>query len=466
MRLSFNGAAGNVTGSCYLLDTDEGRFLVDCGLHQERQFVSRNWDHFPFDPASLNAVLLTHAHLDHCGLLPRLVKAGFDGRIVCTAATADIAGIVLLDSARIQEEDVDFKRERHRKAGRVGPHPYDPLYTVADAEAVLSMFNPVDYETAVSLGGKTECVFRDAGHILGSASIKVTGGSGSGRRSVVFSGDIGRPHTPILRDPAPFDKTDYLVIESTYGNRIHKPSSGIPTALSGVINRTYRAGGNVVVPSFAVERSQELLFHLHELLRAKRIPPLTVFLDSPMAVNVTEVFRRHPELFDEETAAMLRRGEHPCDFPHLRLCRSVEDSLAVRSHNQPAVIIAGSGMCTGGRIKRHLQANIERRESTILFVGYQASGTLGRLILEGAERVRIYGKSYLVEANVQKVNGFSAHADRNELLAWASALKQPPELVFVTHGEPEASAEFAAELGRRNNWRTSVPAFGDVRTLG
>lgn len=464
MKLHFHGAAGNVTGSSYVLETEGGTFLVDCGLYQERHFSARNWDPFPFDAGSLDAVLLTHAHLDHCGMLPRLSAAGFRGRIVCTPATADIARIVLLDSARIQEEDIKFKKARHEKEGRTGPHPYVPLYTTADAERAASLFDPVDYEKTVALGAGVECVFRDAGHILGSASIRVSCRNG-GSRSIVFSGDVGRPNTPILKDPSAFGETDFLVVESTYGNRLHKPNRGIPGAIAGVVNRTWRAGGNVVVPSFAVERAQELLYHLHALLRDGRIPPLTVFLDSPMAVEVTQVFKRHPELFDSETMAMLRRGEHPCDFPKLRLCNTVDESKAILNHAEPAMIIAGSGMCTGGRIKHHLKANIGRRESAILFVGYQASGTLGRVILEGAEQVRIHGEMHTVEASVHKVNGFSAHADRNELLAWMSGMKRAPERVFVTHGEPEAAAELAAEISLRKGWKAGTPASGDVEKL-
>jgi metallo-beta-lactamase family protein len=465
IKLSFFGAAGNVTGAKYLLEAGGRRLLVDCGLYQERALQERNWAAFPFEAAALDAVLLTHAHLDHCGLLPRLHRAGFRGRILCTDATAEIAKIVLLDSARLQAEDVAYKQRRHAQKGRTSPYPYEPLYTVEDAERAAALFSPLRYDAPVDLGGGVSCAFREAGHILGSASLAVTARNGGGERRIVFSGDLGRPGMPILRDPAPIGAADYVLVESTYGNRVHKPSERIPDTLARVINQTVRAGGNVVVPSFATERAQDLLYHMHLLLRQQRIPRLRVFLDSPMAVRVTEVFKRHPELLDAETAAMLQRGEHPCDFPGLTLCRTADESKAIQAEKAPCVVIAGSGMCTGGRIKHHLKANIGRRESTILFVGYQAAGTLGRLLLDGLEEVRIHGEMRRVEARIEKVNGFSAHADRNELWDWLAGTGRPPRQAFVVHGEPEAAGEFAALLRSRAGWRATAPGYGDVAEL-
>jgi metallo-beta-lactamase family protein len=276
---------------------------------------------------------------------------------------------------------------------------------------------------------------------------------------------VGRCGLPILEDPTFFDHADYVLVESTYGDRLHKPSASIPGSLAKIVNRTHKLGGNIVIPSFAVERTQELLYHLGGLLAEKRIPHLPVFVDSPMAIRVTEVFKRHPELFDDETLALLKEGRHPCDFPGLTLTRTADESKAINGHDGTSIIIAGSGMCTGGRIKHHLKHNIVRPESTLLFVGYQASGTLGRLILEGRDEVRIHGQEYRVEAAVAKINGFSAHADRRELFDWLSSLKRSPRRVFVTHGEPDSAENFAMFVRGKTGWETEVPAYGDSVTL-
>ena len=469
ITLSFFGAAQNVTGSRYLVEANGARLLIDCGLYQERELLARNWDPFPVPPESIDAVLLTHAHLDHCGLLPKLVREGFAGPIHCTAPTAEIASIVLLDSAHLQEEDAEHKRKRHEREGRKGPHPEVPLYTTEDAEAVTPLFSATEYEQPVQPGEGLEAVYHDAGHILGAASISLAiKGNGAGRR-IVFSGDVGRRDKPILQDPAVIENADYVVIESTYGDRLHKDRKVIGDALTEIVNSTKKAGGNIVIPTFAVERAQELLYHLSGLLREGRIPKMPVFVDSPMAIRVTDVFEHHPEYFDEEMMALIRKRESPFDFPGLRETRTVEQSKKIAKHRGPAIIIAGSGMCTGGRIKYHLIDNITRRESTILFVGYQAFGTLGRHIVEGAENVRILGQRYDVKARVAQIHGFSAHADREELLVWLSSLKKAPRHVFVTHGEPEAAESFADFVQKKTGWKTSVPSYEDsvaLNTLG
>lgn len=457
--LTFLGAARNVTGSSYLLDCNGTRIVVDCGLYQERDLRNRNWDPFPVRPDSVDAVLLTHAHLDHCGLLPKFVREGFQGSIYATPATADIAGIVMLDSAKIQEEDAAYKRKRHEREGRQGPYPEVPLYTIAEAEQAVARLSPLEYDQALPLSDDVTATFHDAGHILGSAMIRIVFGNQGAEKSIVFSGDVGRWNTPILRDPTCFDSAQYMVTESTYGNRVHKDNHGIPDALADVINATSKAGGNVVIPSFAVERAQELLYHLSGLLAQKRIPRLPVFVDSPMAIRVTDVFKRHEELFDEETLERLRQGKHPCDFPGLVVTRTADQSKAINKLKEPAVIIAGSGMCTGGRIKHHLVNNISRPESTILFVGYQAVGTLGRHILEGADEVRIHGEKHPVAARVAKINGFSAHADRDELIKWLTSLEQPPSRVFVTHGEPESAEAFARTVQESTGWAAHVAEY-------
>lgn len=465
IQLSFLGAAQNVTGSSYLLETKGFRLLVDCGMYQERDLKSRNWDPFPTDPKTLDAVVLTHAHVDHCGLVPKIVKEGFKGRIYCTKATADIVEIVLLDSARIQTEDAAHKRRRHEREGREGPYPVEPLYTVEDAEASIALLKGVDYEEEVVLAEGFTATFHNAGHILGSSSVMVEVAENGEKRSILFSGDVGRWDLPILEDPWSPDHADYIITESTYGNRTHKPTDTIPDSLATIINETRGKGGNVVIPSFAIERTQELLYHLNGLLSEKKIPHLLAFVDSPMAIRVTEVFRRHPELFDEEAVELLKRGDHPCDFPGLTLTRTVHQSKSINHINGTALIIAGSGMCTGGRIKHHLANNIGREESTILFIGYQAVGTLGRIILEGAEEIRILGKQHKVRARIERINGFSAHADRNELMQWLSGLVEPPRQVFVTHGEPESANGFASWLKEKTGWSSTVPAYKDQVTL-
>ncbi len=459
IKLRFLGAAENVTGSCHLIEANDTRVLVDCGFYQERDFKHRNWAPFAEDPATIDAVVLTHAHLDHCGLLPKLAKDGFNGPVYATEPSVDIAEIVMRDSAKIQAEDVAYKKKRHKRQGRKSKHPYEPLFRMEDVDRVIPLMKAVPYGKEQKIGTGVTVRFNDAGHILGSASVRFEITKHGSTRSVLFSGDVGRWNTPILRDPDTFDQADYVCIESTYGNRDHKDNSSIPGTLARVIRAAHRAGGNVVIPSFAIERTQELLYRIGELRAEGRIPKVPVYVDSPMAVRVTEVFKRHSELFDKETMERIARGQHPCDFSGLELTRSVADSKAINDRGGPSIIIAGSGMCTGGRIKHHIANNIERTESVILFVGYQANGTLGRHILRGAEHVRLFGEEHEVLARIEKVNGMSAHADRKELLQWLRGLKSKPEKVFVIHGEERASHEFAQYVGDRLGWDAEVARY-------
>jgi metallo-beta-lactamase family protein len=459
IKLTFLGAAQNVTGSQYLVQSNNTSFLVDCGLYQERELTGRNWSPFAIPPGSLDGALLTHAHLDHCGLLPRLVREGFNKAIYCTGATAEITRIMLLDSGKIQEEDADYKRRRHEKENRKGPYPEIPLYTKDDAEAVYPRFSPVKYGQTVSLGDGVEATFYDAGHVLGSAMIKLKIGQNGQTRTILFSGDIGRQNKPIINDPTLFDKADYIVIESTYGDRLLEPPEDAANHLAEVINDAAEKGGNIIIPSFALERSQEILYYLNEFQLDGRIPHPTVFVDSPMAVEVTGVFERHPELFDEEMKKRLRQQKSPFDFPGLKLTGTADESKAINRIDSGAIIIAGSGMCTGGRVKHHLVNNISREESTILFVGYQAAGTLGRQIVDGAKKVRILGQYYPVKARIVQLNGFSAHADRDELIGWLSSLGKPPRRVFVTHGEPDSSQNLAGLIKSRYGWEAVVPSY-------
>jgi metallo-beta-lactamase family protein len=467
-KLTFLGAARNVTGSSYLLESQDTRVLVDCGLYQERKYQKRNWQLFHFAPKSIDAVFLTHAHLDHCGLLPKLIREGYEGKIYCTQATAEIAQIILLDAAHLQEEDAAYKAKRHRREGRRGPYPEIPLYTVEDAEAVEPHFSAVEFLSCVRVDSSLEGCYYEAGHVLGSAVINITIRQGGKNHSVIFSGDIGEPDRPIINDPALFDEAEYMVIESTYGDRTHEEhkSLDIQKQLRDCINRTVNAGGNIIIPSFALERSQELLYHLKELFLRKEIPAITVFLDSPMAIRITEVFKHHADLFDKEMMQRLRQGNSFFSFENLKIVQTVEESKAINNMKGSSIIIAGSGMVTGGRVKHHVVNNIRRPESTILFVGYQAEGTPGRILLDGARKIRLLGQIHPVKAHIEKIEGFSAHTDRDGLLEWLSDIRVPPRCVFVTHGEERAATSFARLLNEKTGWTTKVPRYKETVKLG
>lgn len=464
-RLVFVGAAKSVTGSRFLLEAEGATLLVDCGLCQERDMQGKNWEPLPVPPERIDALLLTHAHLDHCGLIPRLVKEGFHGKIFATGPTAEIAEIVMLDSARLQMEDVENKKSRHAREGRSDPRPLAPLYTEKDAQNATSLFQIVAFQETINVWKGIQAEYFEAGHILGSASIRVRFGANGSARTVLFSGDIGRWDRPIINDPSPCDQADYVLMESTYGDSLHGSDAEIGRTLEKTVTDAVASGGNVVIPSFAIERSQEVLYHLNSLLIANRIPHLLVFLDSPMATKVTDVFGHWPEFFDPDMQELIRQNRSPFDLPGLVLARTRDDSKAINRITGSAIIIAGAGMCTGGRIKHHLVRNISRPESTILFVGYQAQGTLGRQIVEGAPEVRILGERHAVKARVSRITGFSGHADREELLRWASFLKSSPRRAFIIHGEPEVAQHFSSTLVERKGWNALVPSPGQSVVL-
>jgi metallo-beta-lactamase family protein len=465
VKLHFLGANRQVTGSCYLLEAEGLRVLIDCGLYQERSFLERNWNPFPVPPDTIDYLLLTHVHLDHSGLIPKLVREGFSGPILMTGPSKELTPIMLTDSARIQEEDAVYKKKRHKREGRKGPYPEIPLYTVRDAERVYPLFHAVPYQKQASLGSGVSVSFQDAGHILGSAMLELRIDKKARKKHILFSGDIGQWNRPLVKDPSVFAQTDCLIMESTYGDRDNEDPAGVEDLLCDIINETVDRGGNLVIPTFAVERAQELLFHLSRLAHKNRIPYLMTFLDSPMAVDVTEVYVRNKQYLDRETFRFIQEGKKPFGFPGLRLVRSVGESKAINAIKGSCIIMAGSGMCTGGRIKHHLIRNIVRPESTILFVGYQAYGTLGRQIADGKSPVRIHGQHFQVKAKIAQIHGFSAHADRKGLLKWLDAFRSPPSQLFLTHGEKNASQKFSASILKRKEWKSEIPEYKDFREI-
>ena len=467
MKINFLGAARQVTGSCYLLDCCGKRLLVDCGIFQERALLERNWKPKPIDPKSIDAVLLTHAHLDHSGLLPKFVRDGYKGPVYTTTPTVELAELLLRDSARIQMEDAEFKAKRHRKEGRRGPHPEEPLYDLNDVERTLPLLRGVAHREPVDLGDGVQVRFLEAGHILGASIVELVARENGGTRRVVFSGDLGQWQAPIVPDPAFVSEADVIVCESTYGDGDHSNGNGqsIDDALTEVIQDTVRRGGKLLIPTFALERAQELLVHLGEILHAKRVPRLRVYLDSPLAVDATMVYLKYPEFMDDEIRATLESKRLNDVRGLLQFVHSSDDSKALNSKRESCIILAGSGMCTGGRIKHHLRHNIERPETTILFVGYQAEGTLGREILEGASEVRIHGQNYRVRAQVRQIQTLSAHADRRQLLYWFEHFNRPPKRLVLTHGEESKALSLAAHVRESLVWDVVVPRYRDTVEL-
>ena len=446
MKLSFHGAAHTVTGSCHLLECAGRRLLVDCGLFQGgREIDEENAEDFGFDPASIDFVLLTHAHLDHCGRLPLLSRRGFRGEVVATSATFDLARLVLLDSTSLQLEET---RRRRRHAGGHGGAPADgPLYTMVDTLDVIGRFGrAASYEQSLELCPGVRVTFYDAGHIAGSASVLVEAEESGRTRSVLFSGDLGNGGRPLLRDPRLPAAADAVVMETTYGDRRHRDYSASVDELYGAIGDTVKRGGNVLIPTFALERAQEILFALHQAIDRRIFPrSLPVFLDSPMAISATEIYRKHPECFPDAVARAFATND-PFSLPALTVTPETADSAAINRISGGAVILAGSGMCTGGRIRHHLRHNLANPKASVVFVGFAAHGTLARQIIDGAKMVKVLGDEVAVRASIHTINGFSAHADQAELLAWHGRL-QGVGRTFLVHGEPGVMQGFAERLG-------------------
>ncbi len=449
MKIKFLGAATSVTGSCHLITTEKSKILLDCGLFQGNDDLEElNWEPFDFDPAGLDFVLVSHAHIDHSGRIPLLVKRGFQGKIYCTDATADLLDIMLRDSAYIQEKEAEWKNRKNERAGRP---LVEPLYTVKDAETSLKHIQPVLYNQLLDLGEEVKVVFNDGGHILGSSIIELFIKENGEPSKLLFSGDLGMKGRPILRDPTIIKKADFVIMEATYGNRVHEDNSASIESLINIVLNTTRRGGNVIIPSFAVGRTQDLIYLFnrfyeeHEEYKAA-LDDIMVYVDSPLATSATEVFRRNAQVFDDETRAYIMKGDNPLDFKNLKFTRTSEDSKALNLDPSPKVIISASGMCEAGRIKHHLKHNLWNPKASIVFVGYQGEGTLGRSILDGDKEVSIFGEKVRVEAEIHNLSGFSGHADRDGLMEWVGGFQKPPYEIFLVHGEEEAKKDLARSI--------------------
>ena len=455
MKIKCVGAARTVTGSCYHIQTKEANILVDCGSFQgTKENEERNVKPFPFKPSEIQYVLLTHAHMDHSGLIPKLARDGFKGKIFATNATVDLCGVVLLDSAHIHERDTEWENKKRIRAGKP---LIKPLYTIQEAAASLTYFQGTAYNEMIDLGNGIKARFRDAGHILGSAIIELFVKEDTIEKKMVFSGDLGQKNLPLIKDLTPIEEGDYVFIESTYGNRRHKGIDETIKEFAQAIAESLQRGGNVIIPAFAVGRTQDILYILNQLSREGKLDHLQVFVDSPMALQATRITVKHPECLDKETLELLKKGGFTKNSLTLKFTESVEDSMAINKIKGEAIIISSSGMCEAGRIRHHLKHNLWRPECSVIFVGFQAQGTLGRRIVEGAKRVRIFGEEIAVNARIYTIGGLSAHADRDELLDWLSKFKKKPQRVFVIHGEEETALGFAKTIHEQLNLDAYVP---------
>jgi metallo-beta-lactamase family protein len=459
MRIFFAGAARTVTGTQHLLEFDGVRLLLDCGLYQGRRRESNERNrNLPFDPRGVNAMILSHAHIDHAGNIPTLVKHGFRGSITCTPATRDLCSVMLRDSARIQESDAEFINRKY--ADRL-EEPVIPLYSEADAVKALTHFRTLDYHQPMPVLPGITCTFLDAGHVLGSAIVQLDIDRAPDRLRLVFSGDLGRRNMAILRDPEIPESPDVLLLETTYGDRLHSPMSGMEEQLAVIVNRAVERKGKILVPSFALERTQEFVYALHRLTARKAIPPIPIYVDSPLSVRITEIFKLHPECFDEETQAFLRQNGDPFGFENLRYISDVEASKALNGQEGPMMIIAASGMCEAGRILHHLRNAVEDAKNTVLIIGFQAQHTLGRRIAERQSVVKIFGVERALEAEVVVMDAFSAHADRDDLLDFVTRCRGTLRRTFLVHGEEEQSLAFATRLTSMGIPEVHTPMLGE-----
>jgi len=464
MKISFHGADQNVTGSCHLVECAGKRILIDCGMYQgDRELVAENSEAFGFDPASIDFLLLTHAHLDHCGRIPLLTKRGFHGEVITTAATVELARLVMLDSAGLQEEEARYQMRKARRHNKNHDSEIEPLYNTIDALNSLDYFGrKAEYDQVMQLAPGIHATFINAGHILGSASIFLELEEGEQKHRLLFSGDLGYSNRAILRNPTTPPDVDTVVMETTYGDRQHKQLQPSIDELYDIINHTIGGGGNVIIPTFALERAQEILYYLREGVDNLSIKYfMNVFLDSPMAISATQIFERHPECYNKETLQAATGNKDPFSLPGLHFTRETAESIAISQLESGAVIMAGSGMCTGGRVRHHLKHNLWGRKNSIIFVGYAARGTLARRIIDGAEKVRIFGEDIQVRASIHTIGGFSAHADQGELLAWHKQTGKP-KTTFLVHGEEDSMHTFAKKL---KDTKVEMPTLGQEFTL-
>ncbi|NCA99834.1 MAG: MBL fold metallo-hydrolase, partial [Clostridia bacterium] len=469
MKVTFLGAAQTVTGTCYLVETEQTSFLIDCGLHQGQPHEERlNYQPFPFRIDKIDFLLLSHAHIDHSGRLPKLYAEGFRSPIYATKATVDLCAIMLPDSGHIQETEYNW---RQRKNSRSGRPVEEPLYTMQDALDTQQLFQSIHYDQEFQPSEDVRVRYRDAGHILGSSILEIWVREDGGETKLVFSGDLGNKNIPILRDPTLIDGADYLILESTYGDRLHdKPNHKVDRFVHA-IEETLQRGGNVIIPSFAVGRTQELIYSLNKeyekFERQRRLLHDTpVYIDSPLAISATEVFKKNTDCFDEEARAYIESGDHPLDFDNLHFTKTADESRLLNEDPNSKIIIAASGMCEAGRIRHHLKHNLWRKDSTVIFVGYQARGTLGRALVDGAKTVRIFGEEIAVKARVEMIEGFSGHADRDGLLEWVAAMQQKPKKIMLVHGEPAVIASFQKTIRHQLGIPAVAAQYNETLELG
>lgn len=463
MDIKFYGAAKIVTGSNYLLETDKYKILIDCGMFQgSKEIEEKNFEEFPYDPKEIDMLFLTHAHIDHSGRIPKLVKDGFRGRIISTSPTYDLSKIMLKDSAKIQETDVEWENKKRERSGK---SMLEPLYNMVDAENSLKYFEPYFYDQKVKINDDIEVRFKDAGHILGSSIIELWIKENDEALKIVFSGDLGVPNRPIIRNPEYIDEADYLIVESTYGNRLHDSYEDSSEELIDIINKTALRGGSVIIPSFAVGRTQEIIYmlnnyyeHNKELEEHMRIP---IYVDSPMAIEATDAFVKNSSSFNDEAKNLILKGDNPFEFSNLRYTKATEESKLLNKYEFPKVIISASGMATAGRVRHHLKHNLWDKRNSLVFVGYQANGTLGRILLDGIKNVKILGEDIKVGAEIYSLEGFSAHADQSMLLDWISKFKTKPKKIFIVHGEEEQANALSKLIEHLYKIKTVIPNLGD-----